>query len=379
METLSSLLTGILVFIVLIGPLMFVHELGHFAVAKKAGIRVEEFGLGLPPRAVRLFKRGETEYTLNWLPLGAFVRMTGEENPSDPRSFAAQPKRWRLATLAAGPFMNILGGLLILTIAYLFFATQPTEFRYRVNQVLAGSPAEQIGLRSGDVILAVNGADMVQRIDPASRAQPQVSALRTQTRQSIGKSIEILVLRADDEGEAAQRVKLAGRLPADANPDAPLGVSLILEVTKSERAAFTLAEALLAAGRDIGTAIASIIQLPALLISQTISPEQLRPVSVVGITTIGVELIDTSVTASEGLMPFLRFAAVVSIAIALTNLLPLPALDGGRILFILIEALRGRRVDPRREQWIHAAGFIFLIGLSVLVIIMDIVNPISIR
>jgi len=379
METLSSLLTGILVFIVLIGPLMFVHELGHFAVAKKAGIRVEEFGLGLPPRAIRLFKRGETEYTLNWLPLGAFVRMTGEENPSDPRSFAAQPKRWRLATLAAGPFMNILGGFLILTIAYLFFATQPTEFRYRVNQILAGSPAEQIGLRSGDVILAVNGADMVQQIDPTSRAQPQVSALRAQTRQSIGKPIEILVLRADDEGEAAQRVKLAGRLPADANPDAPLGVSLILEVTKSERAVFTLAEALLASGRDIGTAIASLVQLPALLINQTISPEQLRPVSVVGITTIGVELIDTSVTASEGLMPFLRFAAVVSIAIALTNLLPLPALDGGRILFILIEALRGRRVDPRREQWIHAAGFIFLLGLSVLVMIMDIVDPISIR
>jgi len=379
METLSSLLTGILVFIVLIGPLMFVHELGHFAVAKKAGIRVEEFGLGLPPRAIRLFKRGETEYTLNWLPLGAFVRMTGEENPSDPRSFAAQPKRWRLATLAAGPFMNILGGFLILTIAYLFFATQPTEFRYRVNQILAGSPAEQIGLRSGDVILAVNGADMVQQIDLTSRAQPQVSALRAQTRQSIGKPIEILVLRADDEGEAAQRVKLAGRLPADANPDAPLGVSLILEVTKSERAVFTLAEALLASGRDIGTAIASLVQLPALLINQTISPEQLRPVSVVGITTIGVELIDTSVTASEGLMPFLRFAAVVSIAIALTNLLPLPALDGGRILFILIEALRGRRVDPRREQWIHAAGFIFLLGLSVLVMIMDIVDPISIR
>ncbi len=376
MEIFTSLLTGFLVFIILLGPLMLIHELGHFAVAKKAGIRVEEFGLGLPPRAARLFKLGETEYTLNWLPIGAFVRMTGEENPEDPRSFAAQPKRWRLATLAAGPLMNFLGGFVILTLAYLFFATQPTEFRYRINQVMAGSPAEQIGLQPGDAILAVNGVDMIQKLEPASGAQPDVGALRRQVRQFIGQPIEIVVLRA---GEPEQIVRLSGRLPPDANAEAPLGVSLLIEVTKSERVAYTLPEALLAAGLEVGAAIAALVQLPVRLVNQTLALEQLRPISVVGITNIGVELIDSSVTESQGLMPFLRFAAVVSIAIALTNLLPLPALDGGRILFILIEALRGRRVDPRREQWVHAIGFAFLLALSVVVIIMDIVNPVSIR
>jgi regulator of sigma E protease len=376
MEIFTSLLTGFLVFIVLLGPLMLIHELGHFVVAKKAGIRVEEFGLGLPPRAAHLFKLGETEYTLNWLPIGAFVRMTGEENPEDPRSFAAQPKRWRLATLAAGPLMNFLGGFVILTLAYLFFATQPTEFRYRINQVMAGSPAEQIGLQPGDAILAVNGADMIQKLEPASGVQPDVGALRRQVRQFIGQPIEIVVLRA---GEPEQIVRLSGRLPPDANAEAPLGVSLIIEVTKSERVAYTLPEALLAAGLEVGGAIAALVQLPVRLVNQTLALEQLRPISVVGITNIGVELIDSSVTESQGLMPFLRFAAVVSIAIALTNLLPLPALDGGRILFIMIEALRGRRVDPRREQWVHAVGFAFLLALSVVVIIMDIVNPVSIR
>jgi len=376
MEIFTSLLTGFLVFIILLGPLMLIHELGHFAVAKKAGIRVEEFGLGLPPRAARLFKLGETEYTLNWLPIGAFVRMTGEENPEDPRSFAAQPKRWRLATLAAGPLMNFLGGFVILTLAYLFFATQPTEFRYRINQVMAGSPAEQIGLQPGDAILAVNGVDMIQKLEPASGAQPDVGALRRQVRRFIGQPIEIVVLRV---GEPEQIVRLSGRLPPDANAEAPLGVSLIIEVTKSERVAYTLPEALLAAGLEVGGAIAALVQLPVRLVNQTLALEQLRPISVVGITNIGVELIDSSVTESQGLMPFLRFAAVVSIAIALTNLLPLPALDGGRILFILIEALRGRRVDPRREQWVHAVGFAFLLALSVVVIIMDIVNPVSIR
>jgi regulator of sigma E protease len=376
MEIFTSLLTGFLVFIILLGPLMLIHELGHFVVAKKAGIRVEEFGLGLPPRAAHLFKLGETEYTLNWLPIGAFVRMTGEENPEDPRSFAAQPKRWRLATLAAGPLMNFLGGFVILTLAYLFFATQPTEFRYRINQVMAGSPAEQIGLQPGDAILAVNGVDMIQKLEPASGVQPDVGALRRQVRQFIGQPIEIVVLRA---GEPEQIVRLSGRLPPDANAEAPLGVSLIIEVTKSERVAYTLPEALLAAGLEVGGAIAALVQLPVRLVNQTLALEQLRPISVVGITNIGVELIDSSVTESQGLMPFLRFAAVVSIAIALTNLLPLPALDGGRILFILIEALRGRRVDPRREQWVHAVGFAFLLALSVVVIIMDIVNPVSIR
>jgi regulator of sigma E protease len=376
MEIFTSLLTGFLVFIVLLGPLMLIHELGHFVVAKKAGIRVEEFGLGLPPRAAHLFKLGETEYTLNWLPIGAFVRMTGEENPEDPRSFAAQPKRWRLATLAAGPLMNFLGGFVILTLAYLFFATQPTEFRYRINQVMAGSPAEQIGLQPGDAILAVNGVDMIQKLEPASGVQPDVGALRRQVRQFIGQPIEIVVLRV---GEPEQIVRLSGRLPPDANAEAPLGVSLLIEVTKSERVAYTLPEALLAAGLEVGAAIAALVQLPVRLVNQTLALEQLRPISVVGITNIGVELIDSSVTESQGLMPFLRFAAVVSIAIALTNLLPLPALDGGRILFILIEALRGRRVDPRREQWVHAVGFAFLLALSVVVIIMDIVNPVSIR
>ena len=376
MEIFTSLLTGFLVFIVLLGPLMLIHELGHFVVAKKAGIRVEEFGLGLPPRAAHLFKLGETEYTLNWLPIGAFVRMTGEENPEDPRSFAAQPKRWRLATLAAGPLMNFLGGFVILTLAYLFFATQPTEFRYRINQVMAGSPAEQIGLQPGDAILAVNGVDMIQKLEPASGVQPDVGALRRQVRQFIGQPIEIVVLRV---GEPEQIVRLSGRLPPDANAEAPLGVSLLIEVTKSERVAYTLPEALLAAGLEVGAAIAALVQLPVRLVNQTLALEQLRPISVVGITNIGVELIDSSVTESQGLMPFLRFTAVVSIAIALTNLLPLPALDGGRILFILIEALRGRRVDPRREQWVHAIGFAFLLALSVVVIIMDIVNPVSIR
>ncbi|MCS6847193.1 MAG: M50 family metallopeptidase [Anaerolineae bacterium] len=379
MDLFSSILIGLPIFVILLGPLMFIHEMGHFLAAKKAGIRVEEFGMGLPPRAVRLFKRGETEYTLNWLPLGAFVRMTGEEDPSDPRSFAAQSKRWRLITLAAGPFMNFLGGFVILTLAYLFFATHPTEFQYRIQSVMAGSPAERLGLRPGDIILSVNGVDMIQRVDPARREQPEVTALRRQTQQSIGKDITLVVQRADGDGAQPREVTLTGQIPADANPEAPLGVSLTFNITKSAHIAYSLPEAIATAASDVASVFVTLVRVPGELLSQNIPLEQARPVGVVGITAIGVSLVDERTTETQGLLPFLRFAGFISIVLGLTNLLPIPALDGGRILFILIEAIRGKRVDPRREQWVHAVGMVILLGLSAVIVVMDIVQPVTIR
>lgn len=377
MDLINSLLIGIPVFIILLAPLMFIHELGHFWAAKKAGIRVEEFGMGFPPRMVRLFKRGETEYSLNWLPIGAFVRMTGEEDPTDPRSFAAASKGWRLVTLAAGPFMNFLGGFVILALAYSLFATTPTEFQYRIQAVNANSVAQNLGLQAGDTILSVNGVSMMQQIPADGQQQPQANALREQTQQSIGKPIEIVVLRAVEGATAPQQVTLAGEIPAGANPNAPLGVSLSFNVTKSERMNVPFIEALRLAAQDVVNVFTGIVRAPIDLIEQRIPAEQARPVGVVGITNIGVTLIEERET--QGLFPFIRFAGFLSIILGITNLLPIPALDGGRILFIFIEILRGRRVDPQREQWVHAVGMVILLGLSAVIVVLDIVNPISIR
>lgn len=377
MDLINSLLIGIPVFIILLAPLMFIHELGHFWAAKKAGIRVEEFGMGFPPRAVRLFKRGETEYTLNWLPIGAFVRMTGEEDPSDPRSFAAASKKWRLITLAAGPFMNFIGGFVILALAYSLFATTPTEFQYRIQSVNQNSVAQQLGLQPGDTILSVNGVSMTQQIPADGQLQPQANALRDQTQKSIGKPIEIVVQRTAEGTTAPQQVTLAGEVPANANPNAPLGVSLSFNVTKSERMNVPFFEALRLAGQDVANVFVGIVRAPVDLIQQRIPAEQARPVGVVGITNIGVSLIEERTT--QGLFPFIRFAGFLSIILGITNLLPIPALDGGRILFILIEILRGRRVDPQREQWVHAIGMMILLGLSAVIVVLDIINPISIR
>jgi regulator of sigma E protease len=373
MDLISSILTGIPVFIILLGPLMFVHELGHFLAAKRAGIRVEEFGMGFPPRALTLAKRGETLYTLNWLPIGAFVRMTGEEDPTDSRSFAAQPKRWRFITLFAGPAMNFVAAILILFIAYLGFATRVTQGQYRIDDVRAGSAAEQIGFRAGDVVLAANGHDMTEHLDDAFR-NSDTFLLKQESQASIGKPFTAEVLRRDENGQQ-QKVELRGAIPASANPDAPLGVSLALIVIKAERQPYTIPQAFSDAVDDAASVMKSMVRVPLDLIRGTLTLEQARPTGIVGITGIGVKLIQQNDV--QGLFPFIRFAGLLSLILGITNLLPIPALDGGRIVFVLIEWIRGRRVDPVREQWVHGIGMVILLALSAVIVVFDIIRPIS--
>ncbi len=374
MDIIGSILTGIPVFIILLGPLMFVHELGHFLAAKRAGIRVEEFGMGFPPRALTLFKRGDTVYSLNWLPIGAFVRMTGEEDPTDKRSFAAAPKRWRIITLMAGPGMNFVAAIVILFFAYLLFATRVTDGQYRVDDVRAGSPAEQLGMKLGDVVMTANGVDMTQHLDANNTRPPTVLPLKQQSQQSIGKPFTVEVMRRDADG-AQRKVVLQGTIPATANPDAPLGVSLSMMAVKAERTVYTVDQAFVEAVNDTGNVMVSMVRVPLDLIRGTLSIEQARPTGIVGITGIGVALIKQN--DIQGLFPFIRFAGLLSLILGLTNLLPIPALDGGRIVFVLIEWIRGRRIDPIREQWVHGIGMIILLALSAVIVVLDIVRPIS--
>ncbi len=374
-----DILLYILVFIVLIGPLMIIHELGHFWGAKAAGVRVEEFGLGFPPRVLKLFERDGTVFTINLLPIGAFVRMTGEDDPNDPRSLAAAPKRWRLITLAAGPLMNFIGAFVIFVLAYLLFAVRPVQYQYRVTEVNADSAAEQIGLRAGDAIQSIDGRSMLQRIEYGAAiepASPNHAVLRESVLAAQGREITVVVLRPENAERMANEseVTLRAAVPASLNVEAPLGIRLAYQMLKAERIPYTIGESVSRGAADFGRIVNTIITLPTEIARRGMTLEQARPVSVIGMTQMGVSLIENREV--EGYFSFVWFAGFISFALGLTNLLPLPALDGGRIVFVLIEWIRGKPIDPQRQQWVHGIGFALLLGLSVLIMLLDIVRPI---
>src|SRR5258708_4117744 len=174
----------------MLSALVFVHELGHFVLAKRAGVKVEEFGIGFPPRLLA-FRRGETDYSLNAVPLGGFVRMLGEEDPTAPRSFASAPRRWRVAILAAGAAMNIVVATFLFAGAFASGWPTVTKSDVVITQVAPDSPAAQAGLRSGDVISAVNG----KTIDQSDQLRPLIDA-------NLGNSATFVL---DRSGQAISR------------------------------------------------------------------------------------------------------------------------------------------------------------------------------
>lgn len=434
MEAMSVLFWLVSTLVVVLGPIILVHELGHFISAKLAGVRAEEFGLGYPPRMLKLWRgkgyleigtthvvvpvgfrlpprakvgtrvdavarrrddgthvlrrlkvldstteyqawesetadeelhlRGTlttlepgTLYSLNWLPMGGFVKLTGEEDPSDPRSLAAQPKRWRVAVLAAGATLNIIVALMLLVGAYT--AGIPDKWQVEITAVEQGSPAEEAGLHPRDIILAVD----------EERIQEGMEQLRRIIRAAPEQTIELSVLRGEE------MVALTATPERTADDYGFLGITMAPWPDRSTLQHYRLPEAVSASISDIITAIVATVQVPAQLAQGDITPQEARPASMVGIS--GVLAFTLQQSIEWGLaFPVLQTAALISLALGLTNLLPLPALDGGRILFVLIEAVRGRRISPEREAMIHFVGLVILVSLMGLVMIQDLVNPI---
>jgi len=338
-------------------PVVLIHELGHFTAAKLSKIRVDEFGFGLPPRAVKLAERGGTIYSLNWIPLGGFVRPAGEDDPSVPGGFASASKRARFFVLVSGAGANFLAALLIFWLA-LMIGPPAIE----VSDVNAGSPAMEAGLQVGDVFLAANGI----RID-------NTGSLRLVVEENAGKEVALTMLRDGEEINVNLVPRKAGEY--DPETEGPIGVGLTIPASGGVRVSRGPLEAAVSSLDFMWQNINLTLQLPAMLMSGQITPQEARPISVVGISQIAGQAAESS-ASSGSLYPILTMAAIINIALGLTNLLPIPALDGGRILFILIEAVRGRRIEPERESMVHVIGMLILLGLMVLLIFQDIVNPI---
>lgn len=367
---------SLIIFLLILNALVFVHELGHFVASRSVNVFVEEFAIGFPPRLagavwskrdkrLRFFAGsnvpkaeelgGEsTVYSLNALPIGGFVRPRGEDDASARDGLATASKRARIWILVAGSLFNLIFAFIVFVIAFRINSTA-----VGIAKVMPNSPAEQSGLQAGDVVVSVDGVDIHYTQD----LQDRVAARR-------GQTITLVVLRNGIEVAVDLRPRLPEETPEN---EGAMGVGLSQELPIGP--GYEWPDAIRYAGDEMIYQFRQIISLPGRLIQGTIQPELARPVGPVGMYQ-ATELIVAASAQANTWFPIVQFIGLISIALGITNLLPLPALDGGRILFVLVEAIRGRRIDPAREGLVHLAGMVVLLSVMAVITYFDIVSPI---
>lgn len=336
-----------------IGGLIFGHELGHFFAARAFGVRVEEFGLGFPPRIRTIFEAGGTKFSLNWIPLGGFVRIAGENDPDVADGLANSPKAVRAFVLLAGPAANVIFALVAFTFAFRFAA--PDSSKVLITGVNVSTPAENAGILPGDLVLKVDEVEI-------DGFESMVIAVG----ERAGEEISVTIERNDEILEVFL-------IPRTSFPEGqgPMGVSLGNPTRQT-----SWREALNIGTQSTIFQFREIITLPAKLIQGEIELEQARFSGLKGMYDM---LAWAGAIDRSAQRPFvtLTLVGVISSGLAIANLLPFPALDGGRLIFIAIEFLIGRRISPRYEGLAHTIGFAILLVILIYVNLLDFVNPIS--
>lgn len=420
MSLLNTLL-NVAGFVLIFGILVFIHELGHFLVARRNGIVTEEFGFGFPPRVITLRrgkgrlvvggrtvvvpggfelpadlvagsrvsyetapdKRGRPVlskieivedavsatggpgavemvdpgciYSINAIPVGGFVRMRGEDGPAGPGSFASASAKARAATLLAGPAMNFLLAIFLFALTAMLGQPQAVPGG-RIGDVSPGSPAEQAGLQPDDRIFLVDDVVVRSAVDIGDYIKTRP-----------GEPVVLTIERGGERFTVAVTPRVS---PPPGEGAIGFAIQPVTEVTRSGPI-----EALGQGISNTARYVYVTLSVPAMLMRGAIEPADARPVGPVAI--FGLTSGAISATATSGYWyPVLQLMGILSAALAITNLLPIPALDGGRLLFILIEKIRGRRIDPNWEGAIHLAGMMILLGLMAIITYQDLVSPI---
>ncbi|NJP05242.1 MAG: site-2 protease family protein [Chloroflexaceae bacterium] len=351
----------ILAFMLMLVILVFVHELGHFLAAIAMGIKVEEFGIGIPPRAVTLFTHNGVKYTLNWLPLGGFVRFSGDDDSVYGTGSLAEAKPWKkIPVMLAGPLMNLVLAIVIFAMMFAFWGVRAPTGNQRISDVFPNTPAAEAGFQPDDVILSFNGQPV-----------PESAMVLDIAREHDGEAIPVVVVRDNQE---MTLMVTPGRWVNDDGRVFESGLGFqygneleyvpmgLLEATAGGFvAAFdTTANLIIGIGAMIGGAIGVHEPPPGGLAGP------------IGIARATGEIIDQG-----NLYLFLSWMAVFSVNLFILNLLPIPALDGSHILFSLIEWLRGgKKVPPEKEAMVHAIGFASLMALMLLISVSDIINAV---
>ena len=364
---------NILIFLIVLAALILVHEFGHFIVAKKFGIRVDEFGIGFPPKLFGV-KKGETEYTFNAIPFGGFVKIFGE-NPDEESRYGSDAARslinkskWiQAAVIVAGVGFNFLLAWFLISFGFLTGLPMPTEElpngaqvseeRLLITNVQEGSPAEVAGISSGDVILSLtSGDDMLHAPTPALTQEFIV--------RHEGEEITLNYKRGEEEKKAAV-TPMFGIVP-----DKP-AIGIAMNTVGLVR--LPIHRAVLEGGIDTLSLIGAVFVAFANLIADAFKgtadfADLAGPVGIVSLVGDATDL---------GFSYLLGFVAFISINLGVLNLLPIPALDGGRLLFLLIEAIKGSPMNYKVVNFTHALSFVILILLMLFVTYNDIVRLIT--
>ena len=492
----TDIALAVIAFAIVLIPAIIIHELGHFLAAKLVGISVLEFGIGFPPRARRLFLWRETEFSLNLIPLGGFVRPLGEDmigpasedkvkrdrvviehRRSGPVRIVTEREMLRLRGvdeesmksvnearplsriffMAAGAFANFATAMLLFVIVALIGLSLPVGGLSQIVAVPPGSLFADLGVEAGDAIERIDGqrfadfegfhdalaahqgeqigfslirasdgeiyeviapadfrigagfvqmtgvaedspaeaagllpGDLVERIagDAIPSAGDPASALSQAAEDYAGQQLPLAILRELDDGSVE---RLAISVVPRANPpegQGRLGVTIrsqfgLADATrfanagyKLERIPQSLPNAIAHSLRTTAETFKLIASIPGMLLDGSLSGEDARPISIIGISIIGGEFLQRSLQEGPTLM--LNFIALISIFLGISNLLPIPALDGGRIVFVLLEILRGKPLNPKIEGRIHMLGITLLLLLGVVIMLYDLINPPSI-
>lgn len=354
----TTILAVLGIFLVL-SVLILIHEFGHYISAKRNGVWVEEFGIGLPPRIFGK-KIGDTIYSVNWLPFGGFVRLHGEmteEGVTDPkRSFIGKSKLVRAKIIVAGILMNLVLAFVCFAVVYSFLGVPKEQGFVQVVDVAGDSPAAEAGLAVNDIILRFNNIDV-------KKSDDFINLIRG----NAGKIVPIEVKRGD--------LELKFNVNLRSNPKD--GKSYLGIIVTSETTYYPPIWQRPFYGAYYGTIVsfettAAVFQGlwgTAAMVGQGKAPaDTVGPVGILAIIYVVLK---------QGVLPVLNLMGLISINLAVINVLPIPALDGGRLLFILIEAVFGKKVVPKVEAMFHSAGFVLLIALIFLISFFDVKRIIS--
>jgi len=341
------MLITIVVFVVLLIVLILTHEIGHFAAAKMSKVKVEEVDLCLPPR-IWSIKYGETIYSINWIPFGGFTRLLGEEDPSTPGSLASKSIGTRFFVLVSGSLLNILLPIVLFTVSFMIPHDVTIE-NVLIKEVAAGSPAQTAGIQAGDRIVEVNGHTIKNRADLSYQIQLNLGNNTAMVIQKPDASRQVLSLTprwVPPQGQGATGVVLTSSDMTTAVESMPFWQALPTSVVHSW-------EILILFKNEVMSWFV-----------RSTAPQLAGPIAIAQLTGEVIK---------AGISPLLEFAALISFNLGIFNLLPIPGLDGGRLVFVLLEwARRGKRISPQKEGMVHMIGFLAMILLILVISYFDV-------